>query len=96
MPIHAFDVKDLFEIENRGVIVFTNKTYRQLDSKLALKIGASIEFRLDGRPVLRSRIAAIELAHWSPPPEEEVFTFFLPRELRKENVPLNAEIWVED
>jgi hypothetical protein len=90
----AFDVKELFELEGRGLVVITNKTYRQLDSRLALKVGDPVEFRQGERNLLRSRIAGIEISTpWSPDRE---FAFLLPTQIRKDDVPLFAEIWIDD
>ena len=90
--MHAFNVMELFQISGRGVVVITDKTYEALPSKLALKIGDTVEFRQDGRTVLQSTVAGIELCSpWSP---KRPFAFLLPSAVTKQDVPVGAEIWI--
>lgn len=90
--MHAFNVKELFQITGRGVVVVTDKTYETLPNTLALKIGDPIEFRQRGRIVFRTFVAGIE--HFDPWSPKHSFAFLLPSEVTKQHVSVGAEIWI--
>jgi hypothetical protein len=83
-------VSDTFEIKGRGLIVSTDTTVERLHKDLKLKIGDPIEIRVDGVAVLPSKVAGLEMC--DPWTAQRSFGFLL-RDLRKDDVPLGAEIW---
>lgn len=84
-------VLETFELKGRGLVIATDTTYAQLERELkVLRKGAAIEIR-SGEISLQTTIAGIELCDpWTP---EQLFGFLLPREVRKADVPLGAELW---
>src|SRR4051794_9747187 len=90
--MHAFNVKELFQIAGRGVVVVTDKTYEALPNTLALKIGDPVEFRQTGRIVLKTFVAGIE--HFDPWSPKHSFAFSLPSVVTKQDVSVGAEIWI--
>jgi hypothetical protein len=92
MAERILKVTALFEVHGRGVVAITDKTYETLPQGLKLKTGAVIEFRGQGCKPMRTTIVGIEHCDpWSP---KHDFAFLLPREVRKSDVPLEAEVWL--
>ena len=90
--MHAFNVKDTFFIETRGVIVMTDMPLVLWPRGLVVKIGDAIEFRRDGQTVLSTFISGMEICCPSSP--EQTFAFLLPSTISKKDVPLDSEIWI--
>ena len=89
--MHAFNVVELFQIGDRGVVVETDKTFETFPHNLRLKIGDEIEVRQNGVVLLTTRVAGIEHCDpWSP---KHPFAFLLPAEISKQDIPIGAEIW---
>ncbi len=84
-------VSETFDITGRGVVVAFGTTYEQLPQDVKLKIGDQVEFRTDGVVVLQSRVAGIE--HCSPWTPKSIFAFLLPRTVKKQDVPIGADVW---
>jgi len=84
-------VFEIFDITGRGVVIAFDTTYEKLPRDFKLMIGDLVEFRSDGLVVLQSSIAGIE--HCSPWTPNNVFAFVLPRNIRKQEVPIGSEVW---
>ena len=90
---HAFNVADTFDIQDRGLVVTTDKRYKDLPPWLALKIGDNIELRSEGSTV-RTKVAGIEFVDpWTP---KTPFGFLLPTDMPKHQVTIGCEIWVTE
>lgn len=90
---HAFNVAETFVLQNRGVVVATDKRYEELPKEFTLKVGDDVQLRSDGNTV-RTSIAGIEIVNpWTP---QTPFAFLLPADVPKEQVTIGCEIWVTE
>ena len=90
--MHAFNVVELFNIKGRGVVVATDKTSESLSSQTTVKIGDEVEFRRDGRIILKTRIIGIE--HFDPWTPKQPLAFLVPPDVITGEVEIGAEIWL--
>ncbi len=86
----TFKVVDTFQIAGRGLVVATDKTYEAFSGKEPFKVGDAVEVRQDGRTILRTYVAGLELCTpWSP---QQPIPILLPPEITKQNIPIGAEL----
>lgn len=84
-----FHVQELFDLRERGVVVISDRPLADCDFEL--KIADTIEFRTPEGLSFQTSIAGIETCNPFDPQRE--FAFILPRQMRKGEVPVGAEVW---
>jgi hypothetical protein len=82
-----FKVQETFQLENIGLAVAVDIKFK--DARL--KMGDEIELRpSEGSPLI-TKIAGI--AMFNPSDPERWFSFSLPKNINKEDVPIGTEVW---
>lgn len=90
MNRQLFKITEVFSLENLGLVVAVDVKSKDVN----LKINESIEVvRPDGSS-LKTKIAAIPML--SPYNPERMFSFSLPKQISKEDIPIGTEVWSVD
>ena len=88
---HPFNVAELFDMKERGVVVIADLTGDSWPTELALKIGDPVEFRERANVLFTTTVTGIDMSSASP---NRQFAFLISRESYKHPIPIGAEIWV--
>ncbi|HMF89993.1 MAG TPA: hypothetical protein VKL40_05070 [Candidatus Angelobacter sp.] len=83
-------VEDTFQISGRGCVVVAAVPRAHLDFRLRAK--DSIQLRTPDGRVLNTHVAGIEIA--CGPGVKDGMAFLLPKEIAKQDVPKETEIWL--
>ncbi|MDQ4120472.1 MAG: hypothetical protein M3209_03395 [Acidobacteriota bacterium] len=82
-----FTIQETFQLEAIGLVVAINIKFKDAN----LKNGDEIELRQSERPPLITRVAAIPM--FNPYDPERLFSFCLPKNINKKDVPIGTEVW---
>ncbi len=82
-----FKIQETFQLEVIGLVVEVDIKFK--DARL--KNGDEIELRLPDRPPLITKVAGIAMLN--PYDPERLFSFSLPKDLNKKDVPIGTEVW---
>jgi hypothetical protein len=82
-----FKIQETFELEVIGLIVEADIKFKDA----TLKNGDEIELRPPGALPLITKVAGI--AMFNPYDPERPFSFSLPEDLNKKDVPIGTEVW---
>lgn len=82
-----FKIQEIFEFEHIGLIVEADRKFKDAN----LKKGDEIELRLLNGLTLITSVAGI--AMFNPSNPERLFSFSLPKNLSKKDVPIGTEVW---
>jgi hypothetical protein len=82
-----FKIQEAFQLEAIGLVVEVDIKFKDAN----LKNGDEIELRPPDRPALITKVASI--AMFNPSDPERLFSFSLPKDLNKKDVPIGTEVW---
>ena len=82
-----FKIRETFQLEVIGLVVEVDIKFK--DARL--KMGDEIELRLPNDLPLITKVAGI--AMFNPYDPERLFSFSLPKDLNKKDVPIGTEVW---
>lgn len=86
---HQFKVVDTFSLENFGLVVVADAKSKEVN----VIVDEMIEVvRPDGSS-FKTKVAGIQMI--SPYDPERRFSFSLPKGIRKEDIPIGTEIWID-
>lgn len=87
MAEFLFKIQDKFQLENIGLVVAVDIKIK--DAKI--KNGDEIEIRLPNAPPVITSVTGIPMSRPNDP--EKPFSFALPKNMNKADVPIGTEVW---
>lgn len=81
-------VEDTFQVTGRGLVLVPGLN----DTSPSVRVGDGITLKTPENKVIQSKIAGIEMIRYYKIPKQKLRPILLPKEIRKEDVPIGTYV----